>query len=117
MRTSHPIAAIVLAADVGLFVWQLVGRSAGAAPSGRFAVFASLRALALHLAGHVARFLLVDILPGCLLVAGLPKGAAGMLGLGILVDRLSFYLLAAQHTTEAEIARVEGEIAGAATRG
>jgi DMSO reductase anchor subunit len=53
------------------------------------------------------RFILVDILPGCLLLASLPRVAAGVLGAGILVDRLSFYGLAAQHTTEAEIASVE----------
>jgi DMSO reductase anchor subunit len=53
------------------------------------------------------RFLLVDVLPACLLLAGLPKGAAGFLGLGILVDRLAFYQFAAQHTTEGEISRVE----------
>jgi DMSO reductase anchor subunit len=58
------------------------------------------------------RFLLVDVLPGALLLTGLPKGAVGVLGLGILVDRLSFYLVANQHTTEAEIARVEAVIAG-----
>ncbi len=138
-----PIAAIALAADVGLFVFR---RKAGALRHTGLPMAANtdllmaahtdlLRAthtglpMATHtglpMAAHTgllmvahtgllmaARFVLVDILPGCLLVAGLPKGAAGMLGLGILVDRLSFYLRAAQHTTEAEIARVEDAIAG-----
>ena len=60
-----------------------------------------------HTSLLAARFVLVDVLPCVLLLAGLPKGAAGFLGLGILVDRLGFYLLAAQHTTEREIARIE----------
>jgi hypothetical protein len=67
--------------------------------------------------GAAIRFFLVDVLPAALLLAGLPKGAAGVLGLGILVDRLSFYLLAHQHTTEAEIQRVEEIIAGRTARG
>jgi DMSO reductase anchor subunit len=99
-----PVAAIALSADVGLLVWRRralqMWRNAPALTSSRPWRFAP------HLLS--ARFLLVDVLPGCLLVAGLPKGAAGLLGLGILVDRLSFYLLAVQHTTETEIARIEG---------
>ena len=54
-----------------------------------------------------ARFLLVDILPACGLLAGLPSIAAGLLGLGILLDRLGFYGFASQHTTEAEVGGVE----------
>jgi DMSO reductase anchor subunit len=54
-----------------------------------------------------ARFLLVDILPACGLLAGVPSIAAGLLGLGILVDRVTFYGFASQHTTEAEVERVE----------
>lgn len=98
-----PVAALVLAADVGLFLWrrQAVARIA---PS---------RHANLLLA---ARFLLVNVVPGCLVLAGLPKGAAGFLGLGILIDRLSFYLLAVQHSTENEIARVEDLIAPDDTR-
>lgn len=83
-----PVAAICLATDVVLFLVRR-RRTGGAAAVPAF------------------RFLLVDVLPGCLILAGLPKGAAGALGLGILLDRLSFYLSAAQHTTEAEIARIE----------
>ncbi len=55
-----------------------------------------------------SRFALVDILPACCLLAGLPNVAAGLLGLGILVDRVAFYGFASQHTTEAEVRRVEG---------
>lgn len=90
-----PVGAIFLAADVALVVWRRRSSAAGWATL--------LMAL---------RILMVDLVPGCLLVAGLPKGAAGSLGLGILVDRLSFYLLAEQRTTESEIARVEAAIAG-----
>jgi DMSO reductase anchor subunit len=55
----------------------------------------------------VSRLALVDILPVCFLLAGLPSIAAGLLGLGILVDRVGFYGFASQHTTEAELQRVE----------
>ena len=55
----------------------------------------------------VSRLALVDILPACCLLAGLPTIAAGLLGLGILVDRIAFYGFASQHTTEAEVGRVE----------
>ena len=54
-----------------------------------------------------ARLALVDILPACCLLAGLPSVAAGLLTLGILVDRIGFYGFASQHTTEAEVQRVE----------
>jgi DMSO reductase anchor subunit len=93
--TVAPVAAIVLVADASLFIarWSGVERIAG------------------RLAFTAMRLLLVDILPAVLAIAGLPKAAAGALGLGVLADRLSFYLLAAQHTTEAEIAQVEDIIA------
>lgn len=57
-----------------------------------------------------ARFLLVDLLPACGLLAGVPSIAAGLLGLGIFVDRVAFYGFASQHTTEAEVQRVEDVI-------
>jgi hypothetical protein len=109
------VAAIALAADVGLLLWRRralqVWGKAPAGPSSRTWRFAP-HVLPARFAPHLLlfRFLLVDVLPGCLLVAGLPKGAAGLLGLGILVDRLAFYLFAEQHTIEAEIARVENLI-------
>jgi len=97
------LAAVALAADTGLLILR---RSALVFPrsplSPRYpAVFARLQSVL------AARFLLVDVLPGFCLLAGLPALAAGLLALGILVDRLSFYGLACQHTTEAEVARVE----------
>jgi anaerobic dimethyl sulfoxide reductase subunit C (anchor subunit) len=93
------IASIALAADVGLLLMRSVRVVRHtAAPSYSWLL--------------AARFLLVDVLPLGLLLAGLPRGAAGFLGLGILVDRLAFYLFAVHQTTEAEIARVEAVIAG-----
>jgi DMSO reductase anchor subunit len=54
-----------------------------------------------------ARFLLVDILPAGCLLAGLPSIAASLLAVGLLVDRVAFYGFASQHSTEAEVERVE----------
>ncbi len=101
------LAAVALAVDTGLLILR---RSALVFPrrplSPRYpAIFARRQVLL------AARFLLVDILPGICLLAGLPAAAAGLLALGILVDRLSFYGLACQHTTEAEVARVESLLA------
>lgn len=59
------------------------------------------------------RVVLVDVLAPACLLARFPKAAGGALGLGILVDRLAFYLLAARHTTESEIASAEDAIDGA----
>jgi len=100
------VAAVVLAADTVLLILRRVALTWPAAPLAPLhpALFARRQALL------AARFALVDILPGCLLLAGLPKAAAGLLGLGILVDRLSFYGFASQHTTEAELSRIEGAI-------
>jgi DMSO reductase anchor subunit len=53
------------------------------------------------------RILLADIVPAVLLAAGLPIPALVVLALGVVADRLSFYLHASQHTTEAEIAQIE----------
>jgi DMSO reductase anchor subunit len=98
------VAAVVLAADAGLLILR---RAAVVFPRTALAPrYPSLFARRQFLLA--ARFALVDILPGVCLLVGLPKGAAGLLALGILVDRLSFYGLACQHTTEVEVARVEG---------
>lgn len=100
------VAAVALAADTALLI---VRRLSLAWPRTELApryptLFARRQWLL------AARFALVDILPGCSLLAGLPKGAAGLLALGILVDRLGFYGFASQRTTEAEVERVEGLI-------
>ncbi len=101
------VAAAVLAADTALLVVRrlaLVWPREPIAP--RYpAVFARLQAILL------ARFALVDILPGLCLFAGFRWTAVALFGAGVLVDRLAFYGLAAQRTTEAEVARVGGIIA------
>jgi hypothetical protein len=96
-------AAVALAADAGL---QVLRRTALVYPRGPLAprhpaLFARRQSLL------ATRFVLVDILPGACLLAGLPAAAALVLAAGILVDRLAFYGLACQQTTEAEVARVE----------
>lgn len=119
-----PIASVLLVADAGLFLLRRQRLAEVRAQTGR--ADAPVRAardkglgrpqvrypgaFAHREAMLAARFILVDILPGILLLSHLPKGAAGALGLGILVDRLSFYLLAAQHTTEGGIAAVEDRL-------
>jgi DMSO reductase anchor subunit len=100
------VAAVVLAADTVVLVLRRLALAWPRAPlAPRYpAVFARSQALL------AARFVLVDILPGCCLLAGLPKGAAALLGLGILVDRIGFYGFAAPHATEAEVGRVDAAI-------
>jgi DMSO reductase anchor subunit len=58
------------------------------------------------------RLVLVTLAPGVLLALATPTLADLAIGLGVLVDRLAFYGLAAQHTTEAEVALVERVIEG-----
>jgi DMSO reductase anchor subunit len=55
----------------------------------------------------MARLVLVTLGPASWLIAGVAALADVSIGLGLLVDRLAFHGLALQHTTEAEIARVE----------
>jgi DMSO reductase anchor subunit len=100
------VAAVVLAADTALLVVRrlaLVWPRDPVAP--RYpAVFARLQEILL------VRFALVDILPGLCLLAGLRWTAVATFGLGVLVDRAGFYGIAAQRTTESEVARVDGII-------
>jgi len=101
------VAAVALAADTALLVvrrMSLVWPRTPLTPRYR-SVFAHRQSIL------AARFALVDILPGCCLLAGLPSVAAGLLGLGILVDRVAFYGFASQHTTEAAVRQVEQVIA------
>jgi len=56
------------------------------------------------------RLTLVDLIPALLLALGHPVGAVIVLGVGVFVDRLAFYGLAAQRTSEAEIQHVESLI-------
>jgi DMSO reductase anchor subunit len=110
MAAIGAVAAVALAADTALLIVRrlaLVWPPAPVAP--RYpAIFARLQSILF------ARFALVDILPGCCLLASLRWTAVALLGLGILVDRVSFYGLAAQQTTESEVERVEGILASQA---
>ena len=49
-------------------------------------------------------------LPTLALVAGSPLAALSVLAVGVVVDRVAFYGLAAQRTTESEVRRVEALI-------
>jgi len=100
-------AAGILAADAALLAarrMSLVRLTTPSAP--RYPSFFARRDLVL-----VSRLALVDILPAGCLLAGLPTLAAGLLGLGILLDRVAFYGFASQHTTVAELQQVEQIIA------
>jgi DMSO reductase anchor subunit len=101
------VAAVVLAADTALLVVRrlaLVWPREPVAP--RYpSLFARFQLILL------ARFALIDILPGVGLLAGYRWAAVALFGLGILVDRVAFYGFAAQRTTEAEVGRIEGILA------
>ena len=57
------------------------------------------------------RLLLVTLAPAVLLIVSAATLADLSLGIGLLVDRITFYGLAVQQTTEAEVRRVEALIA------
>lgn len=85
----------------------------------RAALVAHPRAFAERNRLLAARFLLADALPAALTVIALADparagaalaAAAAALAAGILVDRVAFYLLAAQETIEAEIDTIELEL-------
>jgi anaerobic dimethyl sulfoxide reductase subunit C (anchor subunit) len=101
------VAAVgILAADTALLAVRRMSLAKRAPLAPRYPSVYARRDLIL-----VSRLALIDILPACFLLAGLPLAAAGLLALGILVDRFGFYGLASQHTTEAEVGRVEQVIA------
>lgn len=58
------------------------------------------------------RLLFANLLPAALLLAGFRPSAAIAVGMGVLLDRFSFYGLAFVQTTEANVAEVERMIAG-----
>ena len=110
---SGPLAAVsvaavgILAADTALLVVRRMSLTDPRMPlAPRYPSIFARRKMLL-----AARLGLVDILPACFLLAGLPAVAAGLLAFGILVDRIAFYGFASQHTTEAEVQRVEQLIA------
>jgi DMSO reductase anchor subunit len=96
-------AAGILAADAALLAVRRMSLTSPPTPlAPRYPSLFARRDLI-----FATRLALVNILPACCLLAGLPSIAAGLLGLGILVDRVAFYGFASQHTTEAEVGRVE----------
>jgi DMSO reductase anchor subunit len=60
-----------------------------------------------------ARFVLLDVLPFVLLLAWPTPLAAAIAATGLWVDRVGFYALALQRTTEHEVAEVEEVLASA----
>jgi hypothetical protein len=60
-----------------------------------------------------ARFVLLDVLPFVLLLAWPTPLAAAIAATGLWVDRVGFYALALQRTTEHEVAEVEEALASA----
>jgi len=102
------LAAFLLGVDAGVFAvrWAGLGRFDPSLRPGRSSLF-PWRHLTLGL-----RLTLFNILSVGLLLAGRNGRAVAALAAGIAIDRLAFYLLAVQHTTEAEIARAEWVIAG-----
>jgi DMSO reductase anchor subunit len=61
-----------------------------------------------HLLG--ARFFLLDVVPAVLLVAWPTSLAVAVAAAGLVVDRIGFFALAIQHTTEHEFSAVEDRI-------
>jgi DMSO reductase anchor subunit len=108
IRTALDAAtAVLLACDIALLVLRYRSLARPMAPlAPRYPAFFRRRGLIL-----ASRLALVDILPAGCLLAGLPTVAAGLLGLGILLDRVAFYGFASQQTTEAEVGWVEQVIA------
>jgi anaerobic dimethyl sulfoxide reductase subunit C (anchor subunit) len=70
-----------------------------------------------HAAWMAARVALLDIAPLASAALGAPVLAACLAAAGLLADRAGFYLTALQHTTEAEIGRVERLLEGARSGG
>jgi DMSO reductase anchor subunit len=106
---SEPLVAIsvaavgILAADAALLAVRRRSLTHPRAPlAPRYASIFARRQMLL-----AARLALVDVLPACFLLAGLPSIASGLLAVGILVDRIGFYGFASQRTTEAELLQVE----------
>ena len=101
------LVAFLLGVDAGVFAvrWAALERLDPSFRSARSSLL-PWRAPMLGL-----RLALFDILPVGLLLAGREATAVTAMAAGLAVDRLAFYLLAVQHTTEAEIARAEWAIA------
>ncbi|HSK10159.1 MAG TPA: DmsC/YnfH family molybdoenzyme membrane anchor subunit [Vicinamibacterales bacterium] len=99
----RPAAAALLCADLVLLTLRM--RRLAALPAGCRPAYPPLfeeRGTLLNL-----RLALADALPLLLLLGGRPEAAAVILAVGVLVDRVQFYALAAQQTTEGEVARAD----------
>lgn len=107
-RATHPgasAALLAIAADAALFAfrrWTLVRRPSSLTRPGTSAN----RLLKLS----DARPVLFNVLPALLLISHAPVLALAVVAAGLVFDRWVFYALAVQHTTEAEMARVEAII-------
>ena len=66
-----------------------------------------------HHQWYFARFYLLDVVPIALLLAWPTPIVIGVAAAGLVVDRLAFYGLAVQHTTEREVERVDDAIRAA----
>jgi DMSO reductase anchor subunit len=110
VNASWPVvtlATFLMGVDAGVFAvrWAGFGRLSPALWPAHSPFF-PWRHLILGL-----RLALFDILSVGLLVTGRKGAAVATLAAGLAIDRLAFYVLAVQHTTEAEIARTERVIA------
>lgn len=101
-----PWLAVLVTVDVGvtLWRWRTVARVPRDCPPQHPAVFSARHVV---MAG---RLLAVSVLPVMLLASAQGVAAVVVLALGLLTDRIAFYGLAVQHTTESEIAWVEALI-------
>jgi DMSO reductase anchor subunit len=112
-----PIALVALLADGAIFALPWTARVAApgrTVPCRRVplvapdhpAIFARRQALV------ALRILLVDLGPAAFLLARFPLAAVITILAGVLVDRFTFYGMAAGRSTESQIARVEAVIGG-----
>jgi DMSO reductase anchor subunit len=100
--TLYPTLILLAAAAVVLSGrWAAIGRLPPWLSPSHPAIFRHRHLLL------VDRLILVTLAPAILLAIGATTLADLSIGVGLLVDRLAFYGLAAQHTTEAEIALAE----------
>jgi DMSO reductase anchor subunit len=110
---SAALAWAAVVADAAVFLKRTVSTGQKARPTGIETTGQKARPTGIETTGQKARptgwlrLALADVVPAVLLAVGLPVAALTVLALGVLADRLSFYLHASQHTTEAEIERIE----------
>ena len=109
----------VLLSLVAIWVLDLVltaGRAMGLEKAGRLGEPTYPAFFHHRRASQGARFAFVDLLAPLALLLGWIPLAVPLLGVGLLLDRLAFYGLAVERTTESEVGRVEAVIAGMVSR-